>query len=79
MTDENAEDDMSDASTAVASSDVLAVVERTLSIGTEVNTYVDVTIELRDRPASGEWPTRRSGAPSDISVQLTSRDQAVGA
>ncbi|MGA5816853.1 hypothetical protein ACPC54_03155 [Kitasatospora sp. NPDC094028] len=48
--DENAEDDLGDAWTADAVSDALAVSEQTLGIGTEVNTFVDVTVELLDHP-----------------------------
>ncbi|WP_157597396.1 hypothetical protein [Streptacidiphilus rugosus] len=50
--DENAEDDLSDARTDEAVSDGLAVSEQTLGIGTEVNMYVDVTVELPDRSPS---------------------------
>jgi hypothetical protein len=48
--DENAEDDLSDAWTDEAVSDGLAISEQTLGIGTEVNMYVDVTVELLDHP-----------------------------
>lgn len=48
--DENAEDDLGDAWTDEAVSDGLAVTEQTLGIGTEVNMYVDVTVETLDLP-----------------------------
>jgi hypothetical protein len=47
--DENAEDDLSDAWTDEAMTDALAVSDQTLGIGTEINMYVDVTVELLDR------------------------------
>ncbi len=47
--DEDADDDLGDAWTPEAVSDGLAVAEQTLGIGTEANTFVDVTVEVLDR------------------------------
>jgi hypothetical protein len=47
--DENADDDLGDAWTEEAVADALAVAEQTLGIGTEVNMYVEVTVEVLDR------------------------------